>query len=73
MSTYQATYNASSRLHRSPTAKLSYSPSNWKNYVVSDFIPQKDNRTSRDSFSQRALSPSNSINQMNYQNTNVFD
>ena len=73
MSTYQASYNASNRIHRSPSAKMSYSPGHWKNYIMNDFIPPKDNRTSRDTLSNRALSPSNSINQINYPQSSYYD
>ena len=64
MSTYTPSYQNNNRIQRSPSSKVSYSPGNWKNYVVKDFFMNKDNRTSRDSLSNRALSPSNSINQL---------
>ena len=73
MSTYQPTYNTNNRFGRSPSSKVSYSPGHWKNYLVTDFVGHKDNRTSRDNMSNRALSPSSSINQIPYSNSDYFD
>lgn len=66
MSNYGASYGNNNKLHRSPSGKVSYSPGNWKSYISNDLLQYKDNRASRDSLSNRALSPSNSINQISY-------
>lgn len=66
MSNHQATYGNNSKLYRSPSAKISYSPGNWKNYTSNNFLDYKDNRTSRDSLSSRGMSPYNSLSKINF-------